>query len=202
MDNRKSYLPVLGTAAFHLILMGRPKEHLLFSISKCLPIWILSQQTTNIWIQRGLLISSLGDAFLAYQDKYPSSFLFGLGSFLVAHILYCRGLAGPKSATNTKSALFAYGLTTLLLGTTILPHAPSAMRIPIGFYGAAIGTMIWKAIDLFAATGNTKGVVGAFTFAVSDFLLAYNMFVNPIPHGNYLVMTTYYAAQYLLAQVQ
>jgi uncharacterized membrane protein YhhN len=35
-------------------------------------------------------------------------------------------------------------------------------------------------------------------FVFSDFILAWNKFVEPIEHSRILIMTTYYLAQYLL----
>ena len=40
--------------------------------------------------------------------------------------------------------------------------------------------------------------LGALMFVFSDFILAWNKFVEPIPHRDYLVLVTYFLAQWLL----
>ena len=40
--------------------------------------------------------------------------------------------------------------------------------------------------------------LGAVLFVFSDFIIAWNMFVEPVPYRNYLVLVTYYLAQWLL----
>jgi uncharacterized membrane protein YhhN len=40
--------------------------------------------------------------------------------------------------------------------------------------------------------------LGAVLFVFSDFILAWNKFVDPIQHSGLLIMTTYYLGQYLL----
>jgi uncharacterized membrane protein YhhN len=193
--------PVLGTALFHLMLLSKPKDDFAFTLTKCLPVWILANQSKNKWMKRGLLLSSLGDALLVYSEKYPPTFLLGLGSFLFAHVLYIKGFQGPASASSNKLAFGSFAVTALLLGGIVIPAAPKEMQIPIGLYGVAIGSMLWKAMDSFVSTGNPKGMLGAITFAISDFSLAYSMFVERVGGSPYIIMSTYYLAQYLIAQV-
>ena len=40
--------------------------------------------------------------------------------------------------------------------------------------------------------------LGAVLFVFSDFILAWNKFVEPIPYRNYLVLGSYFLAQWLL----
>ena len=40
--------------------------------------------------------------------------------------------------------------------------------------------------------------LGAVLFAFSDFILAWNMFTEPIPYSRYLILIPYYLAQWLL----
>jgi alkenylglycerophosphocholine hydrolase len=193
--------PVLGTAIFHLLLLSRQKDHLLSGFTKCLPVWILASEAKNAWVKRGLILSSIGDSFLVFEDKYPICLLFGLASFFLAHLAYIKGFEGPKSASSTRLGIASYTITGLLLGGLVIPDAPAAMRIPIAVYGTVIGTMLWKALDSFVSTGNSKGVFGAIAFAIYDLSLAFNVFVKPMVYEPYLTTTIYYFAQYLIAQV-
>jgi uncharacterized membrane protein YhhN len=40
--------------------------------------------------------------------------------------------------------------------------------------------------------------LGALLFVISDFILAWNKFVEPVPYRDYLVLGTYYAAPWFL----
>lgn len=60
-----------------------------------------------------------------------------------------------------------------------------------------ITCMLWSAI----ISGNKYAVGGAILFVISDSLLAWNMFVIPMPWlGSYGVMITYDLAQFLIAK--
>jgi uncharacterized membrane protein YhhN len=41
-------------------------------------------------------------------------------------------------------------------------------------------------------------VLGAFSFILSDSLIALDKFLHPLPYNNYSVMITYYAAQWMI----
>ena len=44
-----------------------------------------------------------------------------------------------------------------------------------------------------------SGVLGAILFAISDSLIAIRKFARPVPYQHQLIMSTYYAAQMLIA---
>lgn len=61
--------------------------------------------------------------------------------------------------------------------------------------------MVWRAVarvqlfeDLWTWT-KLCSCGGGILFALSDFIIGFNMFVSPIPYSNMLIMVTYYAAQ-------
>ena len=43
-------------------------------------------------------------------------------------------------------------------------------------------------------------LIGAIFFMLSDTLLAFNKFTNPLPLAGFLIMSTYIVAQYLIAE--
>lgn len=75
---------------------------------------------------------------------------------------------------------------------TFLFHAET---IPVIAYIAVISTMLWTAI----MTRNRYAMVGSLLFVISDSILSWNMFVAEIRYSNVWIMTTYYAAQFLIA---
>jgi uncharacterized membrane protein YhhN len=77
----------------------------------------------------------------------------------------------------------------------ILPEA-NTLFFPVLAYISVILTMGLSAIWL----GNTRLIIcGAVLFIVSDAVLAQSVFRTPLPLSPFLVMLTYYAAQYCLA---
>jgi uncharacterized membrane protein YhhN len=151
----------------------------------------------------GLLCSSAGDAFLELEDNDPTLFIAGLGSFLVAHILYVVAFSfqACNFAVGAMLGAYAFACTFFLV---LRPGLEDALLIPVAFYAATIATMLWASCRRLgtpqaSASSQNLGVAGALVFVVSDAILGYNKFVSPVPKGKFLVMITYYSAQFLIA---
>ncbi|KAJ3277001.1 hypothetical protein HDV01_000053 [Terramyces sp. JEL0728] len=189
----------IGTSFVHLYFTLFPTEnkHLL-AATKCLPVALLTSQLykKSPYFTVGMSLSLLGDLFLAYHDQYPIYFVYGLGSFLLAHVAYIVGFIKSKYNTKTnfdfKSFLTVFGLVGGLMSTIIVPHVEKDLKIPVMVYGATIAGMIWKAYDTSATV--SSGITGALFFGASDFWLAYSKFVLKEPSA-FFVMATYYLAQ-------
>ena len=167
-----------------------------------IPVGILA--LASLWLCPWQLTLAL--AFSAAGDYFGSSgdFMAQMGSFAVAHIWFIIFFAvlyhrRRKDAVNGKR--FAFGATfcsLALLATAfilIVPHAPGGiLQIGISVYACLICTMLLLALlqrDLIFG-------LGAGLFVFSDFILAWQLFVSPIPYSGLLIMIPYYAAQWLL----
>jgi uncharacterized membrane protein YhhN len=77
----------------------------------------------------------------------------------------------------------------------VVPCVPSGiLRIGVSIYAVLICTMLFSALlqrSLFYA-------IGALLFVISDFILAWNKFVEPVPYRDALVLGTYLSAQWFL----
>jgi uncharacterized membrane protein YhhN len=143
-------------------------------------------------IAAGLALSALAD--LAIEK----SFLAGLATFLIAHVAY--GFAF-WSETRTLRPLRA--LPALALGSGILfllAGRLGEMAWPVAVYAAAIGTMLWRATERLGTTprgvaSGRLGMAGAFSFALSDTLIALDRFLAALPYGRYPIMLLYWAGQ-------
>jgi uncharacterized membrane protein YhhN len=65
-----------------------------------------------------------------------------------------------------------------------------------------IFTMIWRAAAAMERPGwnaGAIGLLGALLFGLSDTLLGYTRFVQPLPASSLLVMGTYWGGQALIA---
>jgi uncharacterized membrane protein YhhN len=86
------------------------------------------------------------------------------------------------------------GLLTVAF-TVIAPGAPAGIvRIGVCIYAVVISTMLVAGM----LQRSTLYALGALLFVFSDFILAWNRFVEPVPYRDYLVLVSYFLAQYLL----
>ena len=145
-----------------------------------------------------LALSTLGDVLL---DLDPERlFVFGLGSFLIAHLVYIflfvrNRRSIPLGAPRILLALLVL-LYSIAVSSWLLPSLETLM-VPVAIYMCAITAMVLSAI--LARFPNPWVVVGAILFLISDSLLAVNKFKSPIPFRDFLVWSTYYAGQYGIA---
>ena len=161
-------------------------------------LWLCPWQITL-----ALLFSALGD----YMGSVHN-FMGQMGFFAVGHIWYIAYFAGRyfrkvekdrKLTGKAKGylAMVTFCATALLciVFTRIVPETPAgAERIGVCIYALLICTMLVTAMlqrsSLFA--------LGAVLFVFSDFILAWNKYVEPVPYRHYLVLVTYFLAQWLL----
>lgn len=141
----------------------------------------------------GLICSAFGDFFLDYGRD--TLFLFGLGSFLLAHLFYsvCFWPVAKKRMALV-IGYTVYGVGMLLL---IAPGLGPLM-IPVVIY---IGVLLLMGImTLISQKSNRWLMIGGLSFVVSDSLIGLNRFYQPIPYSHFLIMMTYYFAQYSLVK--
>lgn len=149
-----------------------------------------------------LIFSWGGDVALLYDgDGY---FLLGMGSFLVAQLIYAYLF--HRSIQLKVHWKWWYVAPVLLLTfaflSQILPNA-GALQIPIGVYALAISIMAIMAVARHGKVGEKSFrlvVLGAFIFVVSDSLIAWNKFVYSFKFADALVMLTYTTAQLLIVR--
>jgi uncharacterized membrane protein YhhN len=90
---------------------------------------------------------------------------------------------------------FCVGVVLVFALTNITSHAPEGViRIGTQIYAVIICTMLMMAL----LQRSSLYALGAVLFVFSDFILAWNKFVEPVPYRNYLVLGTYFLAQWLL----
>ena len=171
-----------------------------------IPVGILT--LASLWlcpwqITLALLFSVIGD----YTGSC-GQFIGQMGFFASAHIMYViyfirRYL--EKVERDRKLSMKAKGYLAMvcfcvvgLLATSIFKIAPLAqdgiIRTGVIIYTIVICCMLVMALlqrsSLFA--------LGAVLFVFSDFILAWNMFVEPVPHSRYMILVPYFQAQWLL----
>ena len=146
----------------------------------------------------GLLISMAGDMFLIGQGR--RYFLFGLASFLLAHIAYTTAfiLHGQHRRHALLAALPIIVVAVLVL-TWLQPHLEPPIELPVQVYVAAISLMVITAFGARGAGAPILIVVGAVLFFVSDLAVAMQRIVAPGFPAYLWGLPLYYSGQLCLA---
>jgi len=149
-------------------------------------------------IVAGLLCPLAGHVFrMLPRDR----FVWGLASFLVAHVLYIAAFwSGGMRAPSAWAGLLlaAYGALMLWRLWPRLGKLKAAVLI----YVLAILLMAWQASNRWLATGEAGSLLalaGALLFVASDSVLAWNRFRGGFRAAQGWVLGTYFAAQWLIA---
>jgi uncharacterized membrane protein YhhN len=152
-----------------------------------------------------LAVSCLGDFLLGVRRlgslDGESLFLLGLGSFLVAHLVYIAMFRKYRMAEWRKpGAVRVLGVLTILvvLGTMlgILRDSLGPLLIPVVVYSLVLSGMGISA--MLADLGTPLAGIGALFFIASDAMIAISKFRGPFPGHEPLIWITYYAAQFLI----
>ena len=166
-------------------------------------IFVASLWLTPWQICSALFFSALGDWFGSCGNC-----LGQMGSFAVGHMFYIwffvkryfAKVEHDKKLTARAKGYLAMlvvclvGLLTVVF-TQIVPQAPAGIiRIGVSIYAILISTMLLTSM----LQRSTLYALGAVLFVFSDFILAWNKFVEPVPYRSYLVLGSYFLAQYLL----
>lgn len=153
------------------------------------------------WILAGLVFSWAGDILLIPEDK--TAFLWGLVSFLLAHVAY--GLGFYFRGTDRLWMSAAVGVLLILLvviSRWLLPHVrrqDPKMRVPIIAYMGAVSVMVVLASGAAGAASDLRILLGGGIFYLSDISVARDRFVAPGWINKAWGLPVYYAAQFLLA---
>ena len=149
-------------------------------------------------ILAGLVFSAAGDVFLMLpRDR----FVPGLLSFLVAHLLYITAFSAPAGFLAAPLLALPYLAGAGILLLILLPKT-GKLKLPVIVYAVALATMGWQAASRWQALqdmASLYAMIGAILFLVSDSVLAINRFAKPFRAAEALLLTTYFAAQTLIA---
>ncbi len=150
-----------------------------------------------------LALSAAGDAFLASHGE--KNFMFGPGSFLLAHLAYAALFAaqfqnGEEFAIVELTGVAALIILAVLVFARLLPHL-KAMKTPAFFYMLAILVMGISAVLL---QDNRMVIIGALMFMASDIIHSHEKFVwkegTAIRrHSPWMIWSLYWCGQALIA---
>lgn len=201
-----SGLSILAAAVYGFVLLTKPVSapRTLIKTGAVASIAAVSMVLGGPWLLTlPLLLSAAGDAFMAGEPKRWLP--FGLGAFLVAHLLYVALFAHnslglgvliqfPRVVLAAAAAAAAFGiLTTLWTGF-------GRMREAVAIYVAVIVMMVSMAFTL--PWTRSAAMIGAVLFMISDAILAVRLFRGGGPNlpADLAVWWFYWAAQALIAR--
>ncbi|MDH6114144.1 putative membrane protein YhhN [Kitasatospora sp. MAP12-15] len=142
-----------------------------------------------------LLASAAGDALL--QADSEAAFLAGMGAFAAAHVCYVTMFAQQGALTDRRRAALvsaAYATAWVVLISQLWPGL-GALQIPVAGYSLLLASTAVTSAGLGLRAG-----LGGGLFLLSDTLIATRIAGwRELPGHEFWIMSTYVAAQYLLA---
>ncbi|MGW9684394.1 lysoplasmalogenase [Flagellimonas sp. 2504JD1-5] len=173
---------------------------LLYSIFKPLTtILILSLlffvQNPQLSKYRNIIIAALvfcliGDVFLL-KDEY---FVFGLGSFLIGHLLFATGFIKLEGFSPNWLSFFILAGIGGGIFYWLQPDL-DAFELPVGIYVMVIVFMAWQGISLFIRNSSriyALIAIAVLLFMFSDTMIAINKFKTPFKLSGPIILSTYW----------
>lgn len=171
-----------------------------------LPVTALS--VASIWlcpwqVTAALFCSALGDWFGSCHN-----FLGQMGFFMINHIFllwyfikrYRAKVEPDRKVTSKRKGYIAMViLCCLALAAIAFTRIVPGSTLGLERTGVCIYILLILSMLAFALLQrSTLFALGAVLFVFSDFILAWHKFVEPVPYRTYIVMVTYYLAQWLI----
>lgn len=196
-------LVILIMSVIYIFLI--PSEPLAVKLLfKLIPMWLIIlfaywqfppyKSKVHYLLVIGLFFCMIGDGTLIW-------FVVGLTAFLIGHLFYAAGfLTQWRYSLLRFLSIVPIAIYSLFMGSelvsSIKANGDHGLIIPVIAYITVISLMLWSAI----MTGNRWAMLGSLLFVISDSILSWNMFVSDIRYSGVWIMTTYYAAQFLIAR--
>ena len=150
----------------------------------------------NKYFVLGLVFSACGDFILDF-DRH-NWFIFGLGAFFIAHLFYLTSLKPYINKLfqikylTTIFVYIAYGAVMLFL----LADGLGEMFVPVTGYMSVL--LLMALATVLSDKSNGWLIVGGISFVISDSLIGFDKFYMPIEHSHFVIMVSYYFAQFAL----
>lgn len=169
-----------------------------------LPLLFTDNSNSEFSKYRALIIIALGfclagDIFLLHADY----FVFGLASFLSAHLLFAFVFYKLSNSDFHLLPLSVLLVIAVAYYTVLLPNLGS-MALPVAIYFVCIVVMCWQGLRLGLSLGfkNKRGLLvslAAVLFVVSDSIIAADKFLVAFDASGALILALYWASITLMA---
>ncbi|MFL9482745.1 lysoplasmalogenase [Chitinophagaceae bacterium LWZ2-11] len=165
-------------------------------------------RTYKLYIFLAMLFAWIGDALLLLKSE--KAFLFGVGAFLLMHVMYILIFYKIKPLRLNKLPQEAVIATVVMLFGSIqlfkfINPELGSLKIPVVVYMVFIGIMAVLAANTLSSSGRKSLALGHFLpgailFVISDSVLAIDKFRFNEPFLSVVVMLSYGYAQCLLME--
>jgi uncharacterized membrane protein YhhN len=180
-----------------LFLFAKPATTLSLLLVTGLP----SSDRFGVLVVGALLLSALGDTALLHEGR--GFFMAGLFLFLLAHGAYTTaflvgGGAGPW-LSNGLLGVAVFVVASAWLVRRLWPGIEPGLRVPVSLYAGAITVMVGAGYLVLAGPWpeyiTLPLAAGAVSFYLSDALLAWTHFRQPLPQQQTLNLGLYWTGQ-------
>jgi uncharacterized membrane protein YhhN len=165
-------------------------------------IWMVLMEKIPRGLKIPLIIALFfswgGDMFLLFERT--GLFVFGLSSFLLAHLVYIY-IYQKKAKLSFLNAFPFLGFVGLFCFGVLLGKLSAELTIPVYVYMLVISIMGFMASNRVVNKSSFENVlIGACLFIISDAFIAINEFVQDVPLASFWVMSTYGIAQFMIVK--
>lgn len=139
-----------------------------------------------------LIFCLAGDVLLLDMSR----FVYGLGAFLVGHLLFLILFARLAGVQRDWLVLALLSVVVVCYWMVLRPYLDDFL-IPVTGYVLVIAAMGWQAISIWRKKRDAASVLlalGAVLFVFSDSVIAWNKFLQPFWWSPVLILTTYWLA--------
>jgi uncharacterized membrane protein YhhN len=180
-----------------LFLFAKPATTLSLLLVTGLP----ASDRFGVLVVGALLLSALGDTALLHEGR--GFFIAGLILFLFAHAAYTAAflLGGGRGpwVSHGLVGLVVFGLASIWLVRHLWPGIERSLRMPVALYATAITLMVAGGYVVLAGPWPDYITIplaaGAVSFYLSDALLAWTQFRQPLPQQQTLNLGLYWTGQ-------
>jgi uncharacterized membrane protein YhhN len=160
------------------------------------------------YVKAALAFSIVGDVALLFENRDPLFFMAGLGSFLLAHILYIIAFLRIRTGQTAQSGqlplrwfwIISVTAYLVILLYILMPYL-NELKVPVIIYALVLCGMLLSVVHAFRSPYAKPGVIcvaGALLFVISDSVLAINKFYFGFTLSGLVIMLTYACAQFFL----
>ena len=182
----------------HISALSYATKPLLMLILIWMVLMAQNSKGLKIALVLALFFSWGGDMFLLFERN--GLFVFGLGSFLLAHLVYIY-VYQKKAKVSLLHALPFLGFVGLFCFGVLWGKLSADLTVPVYMYMLVISMMGFMASNrVVHKESYTHVLIGACLFIISDAFIAVNEFVQHVPYASFWVMSTYGIAQYLIVK--
>jgi uncharacterized membrane protein YhhN len=212
MRSTLSFKAYIGISFVYLLLIILGREDISWFIKPFLiPFLFLAVYSCGNFPSKKFLLIALtfswmGDVVLMFAFEAEIYFIIGLVAFLISHMAYIVLFSKQLRIRSSRNkAIFWVGITAiivyLILMLSLLLPTLGTLKIPVFVYAIILSTMLLFAFKGYLKWSKPAGayiVLGALIFVISDSILAFNKFYEPLLFSSVLIMATYLLAQYLI----